>query len=53
MLMVQSKPSILPSKVRLSRLDQTRPLWIRAASGTANTLAVLPAQNCFGFHSQQ
>ena len=33
-----SKPSILSSKVRLSRLDHTRPSWIRAASGTAKTL---------------
>src|SRR5215467_5734838 len=33
MARISSSPSILSSKVRLSRLDQTRPSWIRAASG--------------------
>src|SRR5271169_6068501 len=31
---ISSKPSILSSKVRLSRLDHTRPSWMRTASGT-------------------
>src|ERR1700675_3734729 len=31
MARISSKPSILSSKVRLSRLDHTRPSWIRVA----------------------
>src|SRR5271154_4205360 len=35
---MSSKPSILSSRVRLSRLDHTRPSWMRTASGTEKTL---------------